>query len=146
MPTKRELHEAEDRGWHELCARFDAIAHDAWEKPGAAGDWSPKDVMAHVACWHAETVRQFEAFRSAGQKVWWPDVEEFNAESYGRCRDMRLREVQAMSGAARHRFREEIALLEEPLPERFPRWIEASGIGHYQEHIPLLDAFLGRAP
>jgi hypothetical protein len=142
MSSKKELLDEEDRLWRELCARFESVPETAWERPGATGDWTPKDVMAHVACWHAEATQQFERFHTTGDKPWWPDVDTFNAEAHEKCRDMTLHEVQAMSGAARHRFREEMARLEDPIHEKTERAIVGCGSRHYEEHLPELDAFL----
>jgi hypothetical protein len=139
-------HDAEDQAWRALGARFGKLSGAEWERPGATADWTPKDVLAHIACWHAEAVAALEAHRSGVKRIkHWSDVDGFNAEAYDRCKDLPLHDVHAMSGAARHRFREEIAIAEEPLPERIVSLIAGNAHGHYEEHIPLLDAFLGGA-
>jgi hypothetical protein len=74
-----------------------------------------------------------------------PDVDAFNDKTYQECKDLSLHDVRVMSGAARHRFREEVALLEEPIDERLARIIAANAHDHYDEHIPDLDRFLGSA-
>jgi len=141
VSLKQERLEAEDAGWRALCARLDRLSVQDWERPGAAGEWTPKHVVAHIACWQAEAVQFLEVLREGGTPRW-PDVEEFNAEAYAQCRDMTLREVQAMSGAARHRFREEIVLMAEPIPDKHARAIANCGENHYAEHGSHLDAFL----
>lgn len=143
MLTRQGLLDLEDKGWRALCERFNKLGPDGWLRPGAAGEWSPRDVLAHVACWHAEAAMQFERNRTTGEKVWWPDVEEFNADAHERCRDMTLHDVQVMSGAAHHRFREEVNQLEQPVSEKIARWVRGCADAHYEEHIAMLDAFLG---
>lgn len=145
MTSPHELLNDEARAWRDLMTRFNRIEGAGWNRSGAAGDWSPKDVLAHIACWHAEAEMFFEQLRSADTPPRWPDVETFNAESREKCRDMTAREVQAMSGAARHRFREEISLVAEPLAEKHVRAIRNCGALHYAGHIEMLDAFLEKS-
>lgn len=143
MTVRADLLSAEDAAWRQLCARFDKLSLQQWTRPGASGEWTPKDVIAHVACWHAETAGRLERLRSGSSPSWKVDVEAFNADAYERCRDLTLREAQAMSGAARHRFREEVASVDDDaLGRRVTGWVTGSGHEHYLEHIPLLDAFL----
>ncbi|MGH2829630.1 MAG: DinB family protein [Actinomycetota bacterium] len=144
MKAQDELLEAENAAWSALCARVDRITDDLWwTRPGVSGPWSPKDVLAHIACWHAEAVRHLEAVRTIGADPSWPEVETFNDVAYGRCADLSPREVLAMSGSARHRWREEVAAA--PPIALTPRMLEAlaeCGHQHYHEHLAGLDAFL----
>jgi hypothetical protein len=145
VSTRQDLLDLEAKAWLELCDRFNALKDDDWEQPGVVERWNAKDLMAHIACWHAEAVHEMEMFRSQGHvKRRWSDVDQFNAELYEQCKDMSLHDVKVMSGASRHRFREETALAQEPLPEKMERLIAANGHEHYEEHLPHLDAFLGK--
>jgi len=143
MTTKRELVEAEDKSWHALAERIDRVADP--EAPGLNGDWSVKDLLAHVAAWHAVTTDRLECLRSVGDLGKAPDVDAFNDKTHQECKDLSLHDVRVMSGAARHRFREEVALVEEPIDEHLARIIAANAHGHYDEHIPDLDRLLGSA-
>ena len=145
MTSKRELLEAEDQRWHDLCALIHKVSDAGFSEPGVNGDWTPKDTMAHIAAWHAQTTDRFETLRTTGKLERVPDVNTFNAENYERCKDASLHDVRAMFESSRHRFREEIALLDEPLTERLGQIIAANGHEHYEEHIPQLEAFLGDA-
>jgi len=71
------------------------------------------------------------------------DVDEFNQRLFEENRGLTLHEVQAMSGAARHRFREEIDLLPNEPDDLIQKIVYANADEHYEEHIPHLDAFLG---
>ena len=143
MSTKQELLAAEEEAWKALCARFDAIPAGDWEKPGVNGEWSPKDLLAHVAVWNAEAERMLQAFFSTARFTGWPAVDAFNADAYERCREMSLHDVRAMSGAARHRFREECARLTDPIANDIQDMIGRNGHLHYADHFDQLDAFEG---
>jgi hypothetical protein len=143
--TRAELLAAEDAAWRELWATLARLRQEDWERPGAAGAWTPKDVLAHIACWHAEAVRVLEGVR-AGTTTRWPEVEAFNRDAHDRCRHLALKEVLAMAGAARHRFREEVAATsEEELTPELLEALASCAHGHYAEHLPGLDA-LARTP
>lgn len=145
MSIKQELLDTEDRAWRALCAQIDRLSDDAWLRPGVNGEWTAKDVLAHIAVWHAQTTDRFETLRATGEIPKVPDVDAFNAQQYEECRDLSLHDVRVMSGACRHRFREEVALLTEPLSELAQAMIAANGHEHYDEHIPQLEAFLAGA-
>jgi DinB family protein len=145
MTTKQDLLDAENAGWHELSARLEKLTDDDWLKPGVNGDWCAKDVLAHVAAWHAVTTDRFEVLRTMGTLPEYPPVDEFNQDQYEKCRELSLHDVRVMSGAARHRFREEIAQLPAELGENLVRIVQGNAEGHYDEHIEQLDKYLGNA-
>lgn len=143
---KKELLEAEDAGWHELNRRLSRLSDEQWLGSGVNADWNAKDLVCHIAMWHASATDRLESHRATGTLPPLPgDVDTINKEQYERCRDLTLKEARAMSGAARHRFREEVALLPDDPGERLSMLIIGDGIEHYDEHIPQLDAFLGEA-
>jgi len=143
VSEKQRLLDAEAAGWRELAARLDKLAGDDWVRPGVNGEWNAKDLLAHIAMWHAHTTDRLESLRVTGELPPVPDVDAFNLDQLQRNRDLSLHEVQAMSGASRHRFREEIELLADDPGERLRQIVEGNAHGHYDEHMPHLDAFLG---
>jgi Mycothiol maleylpyruvate isomerase N-terminal domain len=143
MSAKQKLLDAEDAGWRELHARLTALADEDWTKPGVVEDWTAKDLLAHVAVWHASTTDRLESLRTTGSLPPHPEVDDFNREQYERNRDLTLHEVQAMSGAARHRFREEVDLLADEPGDQLTQVVNGNSTDHYLEHIPHLDTFLG---
>jgi Mycothiol maleylpyruvate isomerase N-terminal domain len=142
---KQQFLDAEEVSWRELHARLGKLSDDDWIKPGVNGDWSAKDVVAHIAAWHAVTTDRFEVLRTMGTLPEYPPVDEFNRDQYEKSRDMSLHDVRVISGAARHRFREEIAHLPADPGENLMRIVESNAHGHYDEHIEQLDTFLGSA-
>ena len=142
MSKKQELLDAEDQRWRELYLRLDKLTEEDMVRPGVNGDWSAKDALAHIAAWHAVTTDRFEVLRTMGTLPEYPPVDEFNRDQYQKSKEMSLHDVRAMSGAARHRFREEIAQLPSELGANLVTIVESNAHGHYDEHIEQLDAFL----
>jgi hypothetical protein len=144
VTRRQELLDAEDERWRELEARFHRLAEADWLRPGANGEWTPKDLLTHTAAWHALTTDRLESLRTTGLlPPLTQEVDEFNAAQYEQSRGLPLHEALAMSSAARHRFREEVALLPDDPGEKLAGMIYSNADGHYQEHIPHMDAFLG---
>ena len=143
MSRRDELLRVEDAGWQQLSERLHRISDDDWLRPGVNEGWTTKDIVAHIAVWHASATDRLESFRMTGTlPPLHADVDTINKDQYERCRDLTLREVRAMSGASRHRFREEIALLPPDPEERVAMLVHGDGSEHYDEHIVQLDAFM----
>lgn len=142
MSKKQDLLDAEDQRWRELQERLEKLSEEDLVKPGVNGDWSAKDALAHIAAWHAVTTDRFEVLRTMGTLPEYPPIDEFNRDQYQKSKDLSLHDVRAMSGAARHRFREEIAQLPSEVGANLVTIVESNAHGHYDEHIEQLDNFL----
>jgi len=141
--SKRDLLHQEEKAWRELSTRFNLIAPEDWKRKGASGDWTPKDVLAHIASWHSLAVEEMEIRRNGQKPVRaWATIDEANEEFREKCKSMSVHDVQVMSGTSRQRFREEVEKTPEPLHAKAEEFIIANAHGHYEEHIAGLDAFL----
>lgn len=137
MATKRELLDAEDAGWSELCGLIGSFGPAGLEQPGLEDDWSVKDMMAHLAGWFAETVQVLEQIRFGTFAPFDYDVDELNARFLEANRDQPQPVVRAEMSASRNRMLEEFNLLPELTPVA-EEWFRESGPEHYQEHLPRL--------
>jgi hypothetical protein len=139
---RNEILAAEETAWHALhdaCAR---LTEAQWITPGATGDWSPKDLLAHVGCWAAEAARQLECIR-AGSPSRGPELDAFNAASHDTCKDLTVHEVIAMASAAHHRLQEEIdQVAPVALSGKVVEMIHECADRHYREHLGQLLAFI----
>jgi hypothetical protein len=146
MTTAGELLDNEEKGWLELRARLDRLDEGDWVRPGVNGDWTAKDVLAHVAAWHTWAAERLER-ANAGEyesKRWSQEqVDAFNAEAFGHHRSMPLDDVRMFSDEARATFCEQISLLEDETAEKVRRLVFGNAEDHYDEHIKQFDAFLG---
>lgn len=117
--------------WEALVAGVD---EDAMERPGVDGDWSFKDVTAHLNAWRAWTVARLDAAAGDGAAPSppWPEgmgeetpegVDEINQWFYARGRDRPAAEILA---EAREQF-QRIRVASRRCPKRrcqraFPGW------------------------
>jgi len=68
---------------------------DQWEAPGVSGNWSLKDIIAHIA-WHEEQMAKVIASRALVGSDWWNlPTDERNANIYAATKDAPLESVIA---------------------------------------------------
>jgi hypothetical protein len=148
--------QAEQAQWEALLRD---IGEDHMTRPGVAGDWSIKDIVAHLTGWRRRTVGRFQAaLRHEPEPLppWPPHLQtddEINAWIYAANRDCPLTDVLRES---REVFQQLVETLDAfPAadlldPARFP-WMEgeplsgAAFFGHFhEEHEPDVRAWLER--
>lgn len=158
-----ELIERERGLWDAMVAE---VGEGRMLQPGASGDWSFKDVVAHLNGWRIVTLARLAAARDHGDPAAppWPagldgeseaDLEAINDWIYHANRDRPLGEVL---GEYRHSFQRMYdaasALSENELNDidRYP-WLAGQRLadvitdafGHFhEEHEPLLRDWLAR--
>jgi hypothetical protein len=161
-PGKSELLaqiERERVFWEQLVAE---VGEEHMLESGATGDWTFKDVVAHLNGWRRKTLARLNAAR-AGQTPApppWPahfneeaDVEEINAWIYQANRDRPLQEVLDAYQRSFSAMREAVSALSErdlTEPGRYD-WLEGeplatvltASFGHlHEEHEPALRDWL----
>ena len=159
-------------GWLDQIERhresWEAIVAEAgsanMERPGAAGEWTFKDVAGHLNGWRSRTVERLEAAArdEAPPPAAWPadlsdetdeGVEAINRWIYERNRDRPGDDILAESREQFRRMRAAVeAISEDTLvtPGRFP-WLDGEPLsavlegsfGHlHEEHEPAIRAWL----
>ncbi len=144
-------------------ARWESLLDDIGEahmtQPGVAGEWSIKDIVAHLTVWRRRTVARFQAVlrhESSFAPPWPPHLQtddEINAWIYAANRDRPLSDVLQESRAVFQQLIDtfsafpEAALLD---PQRFG-WMEADAptgavfFAHFhEEHEPDMRAWLDK--
>jgi hypothetical protein len=148
--------QAEQTGWETLLGE---IGEDNMTQPGVAGEWSIKDVVAHLTGWRRRTVGRFQAAlrHEALPQPDWPSHfqsdDEINAWIYAANRDRSLADVLLDSRSVFQQLVETLnAFPEAELQDltRFP-WLEgeplsaAAFFAHFhEEHEPDMRAWLAR--
>jgi hypothetical protein len=141
-------------------------AHAAWQallgavgearmtEPGATGDWTVKDVIAHIAWCQREVAGVLKARAVVGSDLWRLSDDERNAAVVAEYRDRPLSVVLAEADAAWQELLAQVtALAEEDLhdPGRYanmPRtwvpWqlIDGNAAHHYRAHLPPIERWL----
>ena len=158
--------ETERANWDAL---LNEIGEDRMTLPGAAGEWTFKDVAAHLNDWRTRTLDRLDAVARGDETPPppWPvgmdeetdeGVDQINNWFYERSKDRPLVDILAQSREQYQRLHNATAAVSEPdllepgrLDSHFP-WLEGnalgpvilgSSFGHlHEEHEPAIRAWL----
>jgi uncharacterized damage-inducible protein DinB len=88
-----------------LLAAIEGLSDEEMLEPGVCGEWSVRDILAHVAAWDRETTAMFEAMLN-GERHYFLDLDEdgleqFNQEHHEATRGALLPDVLAELTASR---------------------------------------------
>ena len=143
--------------------RFEAMLAEVDEalmtQPGVVGEWSVKDILAHIAVWEGrmvgwlEQILRGEVPEALAPGQTWDNLDQLNEQTYLENRDRPLEEVLAEFEASFRRAWDGVeAVPEDALldPDRYP-WREgepvwhivaANTFWHYPEHGASIRAWL----
>ena len=149
----------EQAGWKRL---LDDIGEARMIEPGVAGEWSIKDIVAHLTCWRRRTVGRFQAalkHEPEPAPPWPPHLhetttdDEINAWIYASNRDRPLTDILQESDVVFQQLVDTLSAFPEAElldPQRFG-WLEgepwngATFFGHFhEEHEPDMRAWLDK--
>ena len=87
------------------------IDDDLMLKPGVEGDWSAKDILAHVMWYEREMVGMLSSHALVGSDLWALPLDERNAGVHEETKNMTLDEVRAESARVFPELLEQLELL-----------------------------------
>jgi len=142
------------REWDEALA---GVAQERMLVAGASGDWSIKDVIAHVTWWDSQTADMLQTKRLSDVKLWQMPQDVRNNAVYMENRERPLDEVREESGAAFLWLLASIEALKEDdltdpsryrqMPTEWTPWrvVVANTYAHYYQHLPDIRAWAAGA-
>lgn len=140
--------------WEALLAE---VGEARMEQPGAAGEWSVKDVIAHISWGEREMLDVVRQRALAGSDLWNQPQTERNAAVYRENRDRALTEVLAESQRTAADLLAAVASLTDDalndaryfreMPADWLPWQVFAGntYEHYRDHIESIHGWLARA-
>jgi hypothetical protein len=146
-PTLQELINIVKRvrtNWESLVQQID---QEKMTQPGVAGEWSLKDIIAHLTWHEREMVGLIEAHALVGSELWNLPTDERNVAIYEEFKELPLEQVLEESTQIYQQLIEVLpSLTDQDLtnPESFPNmppdwqpWtiIAQNTYEHYQDHI-----------
>ena len=88
--TKDELIKQVETEWENLQAALDGLTEEQMHQPGVVGEWSVKDILAHITAWQTRLI----ATLFKAEKGFTPDttdggqtVDQLNEEFYREMKD-----------------------------------------------------------
>ena len=153
--NKQELIQRIETDWARLQASLDGLSEEQLHTPGVVGEWTIKDVLAHIAAWQTRLI----AAMFKAEKGLIPDttsggltVDKLNAQWYREMKDRSFDQVWEDLDASYHQI---LARLEnwsekdlfEPKHFKwmkgapFERYLAGDSFEHYVEHAAQIEAW-----
>jgi hypothetical protein len=155
--NKQELIDRIEQAHSDWQSLLTEVGESHMEEPGVTGDWSVKDIIAHIAAWEQRVLDRVES-EAKGTPLemsdW--DLDKMNERFYERSRDRSLADVLDEASAVHARFMDFVrSLSEDELfkggrykwteGEPFYHWVEGNSYGHYEEHAGPIRAWLNES-
>ena len=130
-----------DSAWRAFQASYAGLSSSRLTEPGVAGDWSVKDIVAHVTWWEEEALRHLPLIIAGGRpprySVAYGGIDAFNAMMAERKRDVPLSDVLTEQNDTHQRLIDFIQSVPEDQftrETRFRRRLRLDTYSHYPIH------------
>ena len=130
-----------ERGWDALVGSYDGLTPEAITEPGVVGEWSIKNLIAHVSIWEMEAIKHLPVIAAGNRpprySVRYGGIDAFNDQMMANMLGLSLEETLHQRDDTHQRL---IAYLQSLPPEllatneRFRRRLRLDTYGHYAIH------------
>jgi hypothetical protein len=93
---KQQVFQKLEQAWTALKESYVGLSDAQLTEPGAMGEWSVKDILAHVTTWEEEALSYLPLIITGGRPpryIQYGGIDAFNAQKAEQKRDMALSEV-----------------------------------------------------
>lgn len=140
----------------DFYAALDAVEPSSLTTPGLHGEWSARELVAHLGYWVGYVVEVIRAVEDGRVEELYADrapVDEVNATVARVARETDLTTVRKRESASVEALIDELrrlepTVLDAPLPTGYPleALVREDGVDHYREHAEALRQDLGGRP
>ena len=130
-----------DAGWTALLDSYASMTDAEMMQPGVTGEWSVKDLIAHVTSWEEEALKHLptilEGKRPPRYSVMYGGIDAFNAQVMAQKQTLSLAEVLRQRDEMHRRlidFLQHVPEEEFTSETRFRRRLKLDTYGHYKIH------------
>lgn len=148
---KTQLLNKLEQAWAALQASYAGLTDAQLTEPGVTGDWSVKEILAHVTTWEEEALKYLplilEGSRPPRYSVMYGGIDAFNAQMTEAKRRLPLVDILAQLAETHRRV---VAYVEGAPDEqfttdtRFRRRVRLDTYGHYPVHTEAIRAWRAR--
>ena len=93
---KYQLLKKLEEAWAAIKESYTGLSDSQLMEPGVTGDWSVKDILAHVTTWEEEALKYLPLILTGGRPpryIQFGGIDAFNAQMAEQKRDMTLSDV-----------------------------------------------------
>lgn len=148
---REQLLERLDRSWRALIDSYAGLPATDLLKPGVAGEWSVRDIVAHVTWWEQEALLHLPLILSGGRpprySVVYGGLDAFNALMRDRRKSLSLPEVLRERDETHHKlvdFLRDVPDQHLAGETRFVRRLRLDTYGHYRLHAATIREWRAR--
>lgn len=138
---RQQLLRQMDKAWAALRTSYTGLSDSQLLEPGVAGDWSVKDILAHVTTWEAEALKHLPSIAGGARpprySTTYGGIDAFNAWMTEQKRGLALADVLRQLDETHRRLVDYVrsAPEEEFVREtRFRRRLRLDTYSHYPKH------------
>lgn len=134
-----------DKAWVALQDSFAGLSDSQLTEPGVTGDWSVKDILAHVTTWEEEALKYLPLILKGGRSPRYSEkyggIDAFNAWMAEEKRDLSLSDVLRQLEESHQRLIDYVHSVPEDQfiqETRFRRRLRFDTYRHYSEHAKMI--------
>lgn len=150
--NRQQLLNRLDKAWTSLKESYAGLPEERLAEPGVAGDWSVKDILAHVTTWEQEAIKYLPLILEGGRpprySTKYGGIDAFNAQMAERKRSLSLSEVLSQLDETHRRLIDYVQTVPEEhftQETRFRRRLRFDSYRHYSEHAKMIQEWRGRS-
>src|SRR5438477_611804 len=137
---KQQLLKQLEKAWTAIKESYDGLSDSQLTEPGVVGDWSVKDILAHVTTWEEEALKYLPLILTGGKPpryIQFGGIDAFNAQMTEQKRSLALSEVLRQLDETHRRL---IDYLQNVPEEHFTREtpfrhrLRLDAYSHYPQH------------
>src|SRR5512139_1761060 len=107
MKKVQVLHKLE-HSWASFHKSYTGLTDEQLLLPGVTGDWSVKDILAHITWWEEEALKHLphilQGGRPARYSTLYGGIDAFNAQMIKKTHGLSLSEIRAQLDETHHRL------------------------------------------
>jgi Protein of unknown function (DUF1706) len=141
-----------DRAWTEFKESYASLSDARLTAPGVVGDWSVKDIIAHVTWWEEEALKYLPLIIKAGTpprySTHYGGINAFNALMTDRKHDLSLADVLRQQELVHHQLIDYLQSVPEEhfiRETRFRHRLRLDTYSHYPEHTKAIREWRGQS-
>ena len=119
-----------DKAWRALMDSVRGIPESLMSEPGVSGQWSVKDILAHIAAWDRETTRVVMQILRGDEPQWPIHDQKFNDVNYDADKNLPVTEARNRALSAHKALVEML----DGKSEIRAAWLRGATYDHYPEH------------
>ena len=139
--NKQQLIDKLEKTWADFHQTYAGLTPEELVRPGVMGEWSVKDLLAHVSWWEEETLKHLpevlQGIRPQRYSILYGGIDAFNALMTEKWQALSLAETQKMveeTHAALITYLQTVSKEPFTSDSRFRRRLRLDTYGHYPIH------------